>query len=145
VLPADFVTEAAIAIAGDERSVGRTFHLVDPSPLSSRRVYEMIAQQVSRKVPKVSVPARAAEALLRFPLLERIARPQRAALGYLNQMVFYNCMNTLELLQGTGLSCPPITSYLPKLVEFARAYYKKRREERSGFEDPLDSPLLAKV
>ncbi|MBI5542518.1 MAG: SDR family oxidoreductase [Deltaproteobacteria bacterium] len=139
-LPVDFLVDASIAIARDERSLGRTFHLVDPSPMSSRRIYEMIAEQVHRKVPRVSVPARAAEALLRMPFLEKLARPQRAALGYLNQMVFYNCQNTLELLDGTGLRCPPITSYLPKLVEFARAYYRKRREEKAGVEDPLDSP-----
>ena len=144
VLPVDFLVEAATTIAADPRALGRTFHLVDPSPMSSRRVYELIAEQVHRKVPKMSVPARAAEALLRMPFLERIARPQRAALAYLNQLVFYNGLNTQELLAGTGLQCPPITRYLPKLVEFTREYYRRRREEKSAIEDPLDSPLRAR-
>ena len=143
VVPVDFVIDAATAIARDPRAVGKTFHLVDPSPMSSRRVYEMIAAQVHQKVPRLSVPARAAEALLRVPFLERFARPQRAALGYLNQLVFYNCQNTLELLEGTGLRCPPITAYLPTLVEFASAYYKRRREEKAGLDDPLDSAARA--
>jgi len=59
------------------------------------------------------VPARAAEALLRVPFVERFARPQRAALGYLNHLVYYNCQNTLELLEGTGLRCPTITATCP--------------------------------
>jgi thioester reductase-like protein len=142
-VPVDFVVDAAAAIAHHERAPGRTFHLVDPSPMSSRRVYELIAAQVHRKVPRVSVPARAAEALLHLPFLERVARKQRAALGYLNQMVFYNCQNTLELLATAGLRCPPITSYLPKLVQFAGAYYQRRKEEKALVDDPLDSARRA--
>lgn len=142
VIPVDFMVEAALAIAKDERSPGRTFHLVDPSPMSSRRVYEQIAAQVNRKVPKVGVPARAADALLRVPFLERFARPQRTALGYLNHLVFYNSQNTLELLGDAGLRCPPITRYLPKLVEFAREYYRRRKDEKA-VEDPLDLPMGA--
>ena len=140
VVPVDFVVEAALAIARDPRAIGRTFHLVDPSPMSSRRVYEMIAALVNRKAPKVSVPLRAAEVLLRVPVLERLARPQRAALAYLNSLVFYNCQNTLELLEGAELRCPPIATYLPKLVEFARAYYRRRRDDTASVDDPLDLP-----
>lgn len=141
VIPVDFLVEAATTIAQDERAVGRTFHLVDPSPMSSRRVYEMIAAQVNRKVPRVSVPAKAAQALLSMPFVGRIARPQRAALAYLNNLVFYNTQNMLELLEGTKLRCPPITAYLPRLVDFARSYYKRQHEEKAGVEDPLDLPL----
>jgi len=106
--------------------------------MSSRRVYEMIAALAHKKVPRVAVPARAAEALLRLPWIEKLVRPQRAALGYLNHLVFYNCQNTLELLEGTGIRCPSITSYLPKLLEFAKAYYQRRRDERSPVDDPLE-------
>src|SRR5438105_2212997 len=51
VVPIDFVVAAALHIGDDPRSVGRTFHLVDPSPSSSRRIYEQIAQRAGKKQP----------------------------------------------------------------------------------------------
>jgi thioester reductase-like protein len=140
VVPVDYVVQATAAIAADPRAAGRTFHLVDPNPMSSRRVYQMVAQRAHRPLPRLRVPARAADALLRLPLLDRMARPERAALTFLNQLVFYNCQNTLELLEGTGIRCPPIRSYLPKLVAFTRDFHRRRREETAGVEDPLDFP-----
>ena len=117
--------------------MGKTFHLVDPCPVSARRVYEQVAALLHKKTPQVAVSAKAADALLRLPWIEKLVRPQRAALGYLNQLVFYNCQNTLELLEGTGVRCPPIGSYLPRLLEFVRNS-EKQREERTLGEDPLD-------
>lgn len=140
VVPVDFLVDAVAAIARDGRSVGRTFHIVDPSPMSSRRVYETVAELMHRRISRVDVPARAAEALMKLPFLEKVIRPQRAALGYLNQMVLYNSANTLEVLGDAGLRCPPVTAYLPKLVEFAKAFYKRRRDEKAAVEDPLDGP-----
>ncbi len=146
LVPVDFVVDAALTIAEDPRSLGKTFHLVDPSPLSSRRIYEMVAALVQRKVPRLSVPARAAGALFRLPFLEKITRSQRQALGHINHLVFYNCQNALELLEGTKVRCPPIASYLPKLVEFVKEYYRRRKEEAAtNVEDPLDLPLQARA
>ncbi|MFN7133024.1 MAG: SDR family oxidoreductase [Myxococcales bacterium] len=141
VVPVDYVVEAALAISDDPRATGRTFHLVDPNPMSSRKVYELIAERTNKKLPRVTLPARAAEALLRFPVLEKLYRPQRAAISYVNHLAIYNSYNTLELLDGTGIRCPPLTTYLDKLVDFVRNYYRQRREEAAAVvEDPLDQP-----
>jgi hypothetical protein len=56
-----------------------------------------------------------------------------------NHLALYNCRTQLELLEGTGIRCPPITSYLDRLIEFVQASFAKRREaEAAGAEDPLD-------
>jgi thioester reductase-like protein len=140
VVPVDFVVEAAISIARHPDGAGRTVHLVDPSPLSARRVYEMIAARAGKKLPSVSVPARAFQALLQLPLLERLSRVHRPAIEYVNHLAIYNCRNLLELLDGTGIQCPPIASYLDRLIEFVRASFARRREaERAAeLDDPLD-------
>jgi len=140
VVPVDFVVDASLAIARDPAGAGRTIHVVDPSPLSARRVYEMIAARAGRKLPSVSVPARAFQAVLQLPLLERLSRAHRPAIEYVNHLAIYNCRNLLELLEGTGIQCPPITSYLDRLIEFVQATFAKRREaEIEGeVEDPLD-------
>jgi len=140
VVPVDFVVDAAIAIGADPAGAGRTVHLVDPSPLSARRVYEMIAARAGKRLPAVSVPARVLQALLQLPLLERLTRTHRPAIEYVNHLAIYNCRNLLELLDGTGIHCPPITSYLDRLIEFVQATYARRKEQELAAEadDPLD-------
>jgi thioester reductase-like protein len=139
VVPVDFVVEAAHAIARNPAGAGKTVHLVDASPLSARRVYELIAARVGKRLPPVSVPARAFQALLHLPFLERIGREYRPAMDFVNHLALYNCRTQLELLEGTGIRCPPITSYLDRLIEFVQASFAKRREaEAAGAEDPLD-------
>lgn len=136
VVPVDFVVAATQALSHDPRAEGKTFHLVDPSPMSTRRIYELLAERTQRRVRRLKVPRRTTDALLRLPGLERLLRPQRTALEYANQMVFYRSANTLELLEGTGIRCPQPTEYLDTLVRFVRETARRRKDER--VEDPLD-------
>jgi thioester reductase-like protein len=140
VVPVDFVVEAARFIAENPAAAGRTVHLVDPSPLSARRVYEMIAERAGKKLPPVSMPTRLFQGLLQLPLFDRLVRSHRPAIEYVNHLAIYNCRNLLELLDGSGIQCPPITSYLDRLIEFVQATYARRREQEleSEPDDPLD-------
>jgi thioester reductase-like protein len=138
VVPVDYVVKAVWKLSHDPRAVGRTFHLVDPNPMSARRVYELIAEKSHKKLPRFNLSARAADVMMRLPMLEKLARPQRAALNYVNHLAIYNSHNTLELLDGTGIRCPPLSSYLDQLVAYVRAQYRQRSDEAAEVEDPLD-------
>jgi thioester reductase-like protein len=142
VVPVDFVVEAALSLGANPAAVGKTVHLADPAPLSARKVYELIAARAGKTLPTVPLPHRAVEALLGLPVLERLARAQRNAIRMVNHLAIYNCQNQLELLEGTGIRCPPITSYLDRLIEFARARFAAapRSKIDEDVEDPLDSP-----
>lgn len=142
VVPVDYLVGAVWALSKDPRAIGRTFHLVDPNPTSTRRAYESVAEQTDRQMPRFNLPAKAADVMLRLPWLEKIARPQRAAIHYANHLAFYNCQNTLELLQGTGIHCPPLQSYIDRLIAFARERMRRAREQ-SEIDDPLDEPGAA--
>ncbi|HET9598244.1 MAG TPA: SDR family oxidoreductase [Anaeromyxobacteraceae bacterium] len=138
VVPVDFVVEAALAIGAQRESAGRTVHLVDPAPLSARRVYELIAARAGKTLPPVTLPHRAVEALLGLPIVERLARDQRNAIRLVNHRAMYNCRSQLELLAGTGISCPPITSYLDRLATFVKERLAARpRGSPETVEDPL--------
>ena len=128
VVPLDYVVAAALQIGQDPRAIGRTFHLVDPSPSSSRRVYELIAQRAGKKLPRLSLGYKITDALLKIPGLERLTREQRMAIAYVNHLSFFASRNTLELLDGTGVRCPPIESYLDNLMEYVKEFYRKKRE-----------------
>ena len=142
VVPVDFVVEAALSLGANPAAVGKTVHLADPAPLSARKVYELIAARVGKTLPPVALPHRAVEALLALPILEKVARAQRNAIRIVNHLAIYNCQNQLALLDGTGIRCPPITSYLDRLIEFARARFAAAPRARieGEVEDPLDVP-----
>lgn len=130
VVPSDFVVSAILELTFAEAARGKTFHLVDPNPMSARKVYEYVARKAGKRTPRVGLPLRASAAILRLPFVEKLARPQRAAIEHLGELVIYNCRNTLELLDGTGIRCPPLTSYLDKLLAFVEEHQRQRREAR---------------
>jgi hypothetical protein len=127
VVPVDYVIDAVWALTNEPRAEGRTLHLVDPNPMSARRVYEHIAARANKRLPRFNLSARAADAVLRLPGLEKWARPQRAAINYVNHLALYNCHGALELLEPKGVRCPPLSSYLDRLVDFAQEHYRRRR------------------
>lgn len=137
VVPVDFVVHAARVLARHPGAVGKTVHLVDPNPMSARRAYELIAEMANKKLPRFNLSARATSALLKLPGLERLARPQRAAIQYVNHLALYSSRTALALLDGSGVACPPLQSYLGTLVEFAKATYARRKTVVEP-EDPLD-------
>jgi nucleoside-diphosphate-sugar epimerase len=145
VVPVDFVVRATVHLGSDPRAKGGTFHLVDPNPMSVARVYELIAERANRRLPKLTFPARAAEAVLRLPLLERVTRPQRAALGYINQLAWFTSSNTLERLEGTDIHCPRLSTYLDTLIAYVRDDYARRQAAQAEtlVEDPLDEGAKA--
>jgi nucleoside-diphosphate-sugar epimerase len=139
MVPVDFVVRAALAIARDARAVGRTFHLADPAPLTARRVFELVARAGGRRTPRGFIPANLTKALLRTPGIERFVRSPRAFIETLGTNVTYSTTNADELLEGTGVRCPPFEEYVDTIVEYASQRLKGRRDakERDDMPDPL--------
>ena len=139
LVPVDFVTEAARTLSRDPRAVGRTFHLTDPAPFSARSVYELVARHADRRPPRGTFPMALTRALRHAPGLGAAVRSPLAFLESLNHSVLYNCRNTLELLDGTGVRCPPLDRYVGVLVDYVRRVHAARRlrAEEEVF-DPFD-------
>jgi hypothetical protein len=53
-------------------------------------------------------------------------------------MAFFTSHATQGLLEGSGVHCPPLTSYLDRLVAYVRDVYQRRAEALDEVEDPLD-------
>jgi len=134
LVPVDYVVDAGFTIAEDPRSVGKTFHLVDPDPLTARRVFELIAAAAERPVPRGFVPANLAKAVLKTPGLERYAHVPRTFLEQLATDVVYDDRNTRALLEGSGLSCPPFEDYVATLVDFVGAQQAQRRADEDDLQ-----------
>jgi thioester reductase-like protein len=135
LVPIDYVVRAAHAIGRDSRSPGRTFHIVDPNPVSARRVFELVARAGGRPSPRGFIPTNLTKALLRTPGLERFAKSPRAFVERLATPVAFDARNTEAILAGTGIVCPPFESYVHSIVAYVRDRARERRERR---ESPLD-------
>lgn len=139
LVPIDYVVRAAARIGRDPRAPGRTFHIGDPSPLTARRVFELVASTGGRRTPGF-IPANLTKALLRTPGLDRLAKSPRAFLDALATPVDYSFANTAELLADTDVRCPPFESYVERLVEYVQQRLKEKRarqEASAEVEDPL--------
>jgi thioester reductase-like protein len=138
LVPLDYVVRAAHAIGMSEQAVGKTFHLVDPAPLSARQVFELVARAGGRPQPLGFIPANLTKALLRTPGIERFAKSPRALIETLGTNVTYDHSNTDRILEGSSIECPPFESYVDRLVGFVR---KRLREKRAKSEAEVHDPL----
>ena len=128
LVPVDYVLHAGFAIANNPRSLGRTFHLVDPRPATARAVFARIASALGKPSPRGSLPTQLATAVLRTPGLERIAHVPRTFLEQLAVEVTYDDANTRELLVDTGIRCPAFEQYADSMVDYVRHQQIKSKE-----------------
>jgi thioester reductase-like protein len=143
LVPIDYVVEAGYAIAKNASTVGKTFHLVDPDPLTARKVFELMATAAGRPLPRAFVPTNLATAILRTPGVDRFSHVPRAFLQQLSTEVVYDDRNTRAALAGTGIECPAFEAYVDVLVRYVRERREERRSTRpteSG-EHPAHDPL----
>lgn len=138
LVPIDFVIESGYRLACDERAAGKTFHLTDPNPLPARRVYELVTELSRGKQSRGFLPVGIARTLLRTPGLDRITRAPLGFLESFDRQCFYNCRNTMALLRGTPLQCPPFDAYAENLVQYVRGVHAARRQK---IEDEVFDPF----
>ena len=143
IVPLDYVIRAAHAIGRNPSARGRTFHLADPNPLSTRSVFELLSRTSGRRPPKSHIPSNLAKAVLRTPGIERFMRNPRAFVEQLTTQVRYDTHNTDQILRGTGITCPPFESYVVDLVTVVQDHIKaqKRRRALTTDEVEVDDPL----
>lgn len=60
LVPVDYLTRVVCRLTDDERAVGKTFHVVDPNPLSARQVYELVAARAGKKTASLPKALRSA-------------------------------------------------------------------------------------
>jgi dephospho-CoA kinase len=140
LVPIDYVIEAAWHAARSEGAAGKTFHLVDPNPMTAREVFESVADHANTEKPRGSIPRPIARAVLRTPGLSRLGRGPLAFLDMLDHTVHYDQTNTANALAGTTLRCPPLSDYLPVLVQHVLDVSRAplRPDETDELADPLD-------
>lgn len=137
LVPIDYVIEAAARVIRDESAAGRTFHIVDPAPMSARAVFEAVAEHANTEKPFGHIPRPIARAVLRTPGLSKLAGGPRAFVDVLDHPVAYDATNTQQALAGTTLRCPALADYLPVLVQYVLDVTRTVPAPSDDIADPL--------
>jgi len=133
IVPVDFVADAIDYIAHEPGLDGRAFHLTDPSPKSAGEVINLFAraadapQAVLRLEPGVTDPATSLmrSGLRYLPPAKRLLKAGLGELGipagvlnYVSYPTHFDSTKTQEVLEGSGISVPPLESYADRVWDY---------------------------
>jgi len=122
LVPVDFVVDAMAALAFDERAIGKTLQLADPSPLTTNQLFNTIASSIDGHRSKITAPAKWVRFFLMLPPSPRITGLPHHAVPYFFVRQLYDTRQAGELLAAHGIQCPPFESYVDRIVDFARQH-----------------------
>ncbi|HET6762959.1 MAG TPA: SDR family oxidoreductase [Longimicrobiaceae bacterium] len=123
VVPRDFVASAIAYLSGIEASLGKTYQLADPQPLTIREMLDVLARATGRTLVKVPLPLGLAKGALDYvPGVFRLMEIPSAALDYFVHPTTYATTNTQRDLAGSGIRCPRFQEYAPKMAEFVQRH-----------------------
>ena len=122
LVPVDFVLEAVARLSTWAGSVGKTYHLTDPSPLSASEISELFAKALGKQFVYVPVPTAAARLLFSPGPVERFFGMPAVTLDYFDHPLRYDNSLAAADLAPFGLSCPRFPDYVQALVAFYRAH-----------------------
>jgi len=123
VVPSDYVVGAIDALSGRSGSLGKTYQLADPRPLTVDALLSHVEQLTGKTVIRVPVPLDLAKgAIDKVPGVHWLMRIPSAALDYFVHPARYDVRQAQADLVGTDVRCPALPEYLPQLIEFQRAH-----------------------
>jgi len=141
IVPVDYVVKAARWIGRHSDAPGHTFHLTSSEQLTAEQVFDLVAQAGGRRTVQSFIPAQVARAVLATPGIERLLREPRELLQHLATGARYDTRHATRVLADSGLSCPPLASYVDTWVTAVQEHLRDRRPPPSAsnpVEDVLD-------
>lgn len=121
LVPVDFVVDAMAALAFDERALGKTLQLADPSPLTTNQLFNSIARSIDDRRSRITAPRSWVYFFLMLPHAPKITHLPHHAVPYFFVRQLYDPSEAQQLLAPHGIHCPPFESYVNNIVSYARA------------------------
>jgi nucleoside-diphosphate-sugar epimerase len=118
LVPVDFVVEAMVALAKDDRAIGATVQLADPAPLTTKELFSAISKAIGGRDSFATVPAKIVYPVLMLPLAPKITGLPHSAVPYFFLEQTYDTTLAQQLLGPHGIRCPRFPDYVEALVNF---------------------------
>ncbi len=129
IVPIDFVINSLYYLSLNPKAKGKTFHLVDPNPITVRQIADILSTKVDKNKKYHTIGTTSSLILgiiFKIPILDKLLINQKTAFEFLYQNKTYSTINTLELLDGTGIKCPPFNTYVDSLLKYLKEVQQKR-------------------
>ena len=121
VVPVDFVVNSIAAAGIAEGTEGETLHLVDPDPLTTRELVDLLSKEYAGRSPRGRVAPKLLEQTLRLPAIRRqFGGTPRESIAYLNHRVTFDTRRAEAVLGPQGLRPPRFVDYVGPMVQFFR-------------------------
>ena len=118
LVPIDFVIDAMVALAKDDRAIGVTVQLADPAPLTTHQLFNEISRAIGGRDSFATIPAGIVYPVLRMPLAPKLTGLPHSAVPYFFLEQTYDTARAHELLEPHGIRCPGFAEYVGALVNF---------------------------
>ena len=123
IVPRNYVIDAVAHLSGIAQSLGRTYHVADPHPPTIDEWYDTLAEATERRIVRIPMSEHLTRtAIDRIPGASQLLGTPAELLDYFVHPTHYLTEHTQSDLAGTGISCPPFSSYAAKIVGFMRAH-----------------------
>jgi nucleoside-diphosphate-sugar epimerase len=120
LVPVDFVIEAMTHLA-QAKHAGTVFHLTDPHPMTTQKILELFTDLMEMRAAFVPVPPKLARTLMQTGLGQYLGISPEL-IDYFDHPSRYDCSNTLQALEGTGIACPPLIGYAHRMIEYLKTH-----------------------
>jgi nucleoside-diphosphate-sugar epimerase len=124
LVPIDFVIDAMVALAQDERASGATIQLADPAPLTTEQLFDEISKVIGGRRSLFTVPRSIVYPTLMLPGAPSITGLPHAAVPYFFLEQSYDTTRAVDLLAPHGIVCPGFPDYVGALVKFVESHPK---------------------
>ena len=129
LVPVDFLVEALSRLSTSPAAGGKTYHLTDPSPASTREIETLFAKALGKSFLFVPVPGAAAKLFFSPRPIQALFGIPVQALDYFDHPCRYDSAIATAELAALGIACPRFPDYVQRLVAFYLQQKGKVRRE----------------
>jgi len=122
LVPVDFVVDGIVALSTDETAIGKTIALADPNPLTTAELFDVLAEQLSKKRSAISPPPALIENSLMLPFSPPITGLPHSAVPYFFIAQTYDTAEANRLLEPHRIACPKFPEYAVNLIRFVEKH-----------------------
>lgn len=118
LVPVDFVVDGIVALAKDERAIGKTIALADPNPLTTAEACDEISVAICGKKSVTKLPPKLMQRILMLPFTPAVSGLPHEGVPYFFAPQSFDTSVATELLSAHGVACPSFKDYVKNLVGF---------------------------
>lgn len=122
LVPVDFVVDCIAALASDEKALGKTIALADPEPLTTKELFDVIAENLTGKRSAIGPPPVIVEKFLMLPISPPVTGLPHSAVPYFFVSQTYDTNIANELLKEHQITCPNFRDYAANLLKFVKKH-----------------------